>query len=90
MDVKHNSAESRYELKTEHGLAVAIYRRQGDALVFFHTEVPPADEGQGIGSHLVKAALDDARQRGFRIVPACSFVVDFMRRHPQYADHLVQ
>ena len=89
-DVRHNRAESRYELQTEHGLAIAVYRQQGDALVFVHTEVPKADEGQGIGSQLIKAALDDARQRGFRIVPACSFVVDFVRRHPQYRGGSVQ
>ena len=42
-------------------------------------EVPPADEGKGIGARLVRAALDDARQRGFKIVPACSFVAAFVR-----------
>ncbi len=86
MNVRHNSAMSRYELATPHGLAIAVYRRQGDALVFIHTEVPPDDEGRGIGSRLVRAALYDARQRGLRIVPACSFVVDFVRRHPEYRD----
>jgi hypothetical protein len=30
MTVRHNAAESRYELDTEHGLAVAVYREQGD------------------------------------------------------------
>ena len=84
--VRHNEAEGRYELETEHGLAIAVYRRQGDRLVFTHTEVPSADEGRGIGSQLVRAALDDAHQRGFKIVPACSFVVDFVRRHPEYDD----
>jgi len=39
-----------------------------------------------LGSQLVREALDDARSRGFKIVPACSFVADFVRRHPQYAD----
>jgi predicted GNAT family acetyltransferase len=82
--VRHNEAQGRYELETEHGLAIAVYHRQGDRLVFSHTEVPPADEGRGIGSQLVRAALDDARERGFKIVPACSFVADFVRRHPEY------
>ncbi len=85
MPVTHNPALGRYELETDHGLAVAVYRQQGDRLIFTHTEVPPADEGKGIGSRLVRGALDDARERGFRIVPACSFVVDFVRRHPEYA-----
>ena len=85
-ETRHNAALGRYELETDHGLAIAVYRQQGDRLIFTHTEVPGADEGQGIGSRLVRAALDDARSRGFRIVPACSFVVDFVRRHPEYAD----
>mgnify|MGYP001245833572 CR=1 FL=1 len=74
--VRHNEAQGRYELDTEHGLAIAVYHRQGDRLIFTHTEVPPADEGKGIGSQIVRAALDDARKRGFKTVPACSFVAD--------------
>ena len=85
MTVTHNAPLGRYEMETEHGLAVAVYVQQGDRLVFTHTEVPAADEGKGIGSRLVRAALDDARQRGFKVVPACSFVAAFMRRHPEYA-----
>ena len=84
--VRHNAAQTRYELDTEHGMAVAVYRQQGDALVFVHTEVPPEDEGKGIGAQVVRAALDDSRKRGFKIVPACSFVVAYMRRHPEYND----
>lgn len=86
MSVTHNAALSRYEMKTDHGLALAVYRQQGDSLVFTHTEVPPADEGKGHASTLVKEALDDTRRRGFKIVPACSFVVAYVRRHPEYRD----
>jgi len=85
MSVSHNASLGRYETKTEHGLAIAVYRQEGDSLVFTHTEVPSADEGKGIASELVRAALDDARRCGFRIVPACSFVAAFVRRHPEYA-----
>ena len=84
--VRHNQASGRYELETPHGLAIAVYRQDGDRLLFTHTEVPSADEGHGLGSQLVRWALDDARRRGFKIVPACSFVVDFVRRHPEYKD----
>jgi hypothetical protein len=84
--VRHNATRGRYELDTPHGLAIAVYHQQGDRLVFTHTEVLSEDEGRGIGSELVRGALDDARRRGFKIVPACSFVVDFVRRHPEYSD----
>ena len=86
MSVTHNAALSRYEMKTDHGLAIAVYHQQGDRLIFTHTEVPPADEGKGYASRLVKEALDDTRRRGFKIEPACSFVVAYVRRHPEYRD----
>lgn len=85
--VRHNQAKSRYELQTPNGLAIAVYRQEGDRLHFTHTEVPSADEGHGLGSALVRWALDDSRRRGFKVVPACSFVVDFVRRHPEYKDN---
>jgi predicted GNAT family acetyltransferase len=84
--VRHNEPGQRYELQTPHGLAIAAYRQQGDSRVFTHTEVPPEDEGKGIGAELVKAALDDTKASGFKIVPACSFVVAYLRRHPEYAN----
>ena len=84
MSVRHNEAASRFELDTPHGLAIAVYRQQGDSRVFTHTEVPPDDEGHGLGAELVRAALDDTKAHGFKIVPACSFVVAYVRRHPEY------
>lgn len=86
MNVTHNAAQRRYELSVEHGLAIAAYRAQGQSRIFTHTEVPPEDEGKGIGARVVKAALEDTRRQGFKIVPACSFVVAYVRRHPEFDD----
>ena len=57
MSVTHNAALSRYEMKTDHGLAIAVYRQQGDSLIFTHTEVPPADE-KGASRTLLHIATD--------------------------------
>jgi uncharacterized protein len=84
MPVRHNAVLSRYELDTEHGLAVAFYRQHGDRRIFTHTEVPSKSEGRGVGSQLVREALDDTLRSGFKAVPACSFVEAFVRQHPQY------
>jgi uncharacterized protein len=86
MEVRHNPGLGRYELDTDHGLAVALYREKGDRRIFTHTEVPRASEGKGYASRLVREALDDSRRSGFKIVPACSFVDAFVRRYPQYRD----
>ena len=84
MEARPNEAEPPYGPDPPNGMAIAVYRRSGDRLVFTHTEVPAADEGRGIGARLVKAALDDTRKRGLGIVPACSFVAAYVRRHPEY------
>lgn len=86
MPVTHSAERHRYELPTDHGLAIAVYRQQGDSRVFTHTEVPPEDEGKGLGAKIVRAALEDTRRQGLKIVPQCSFVVAFVRRHPEFDD----
>ena len=62
------------------------YLLHDGAIVFTHTEVPPALEGHGVASALARFALDDARRRGLRVRPFCPFVAAFIRRHHEYAD----
>jgi predicted GNAT family acetyltransferase len=58
-----------------------------ELVVFTHTTVSPALEGQGVGSALISWALDDARARGYSVLPSCPFVRAFIGRHEQeYAD----
>lgn len=87
LQVVDNAEAGRYEVRTPEGLAFAEYRPVGNALMFSHTEVPEALEGQGVGSALVKFALDDARARGLMVIPMCPFVAAYMQRHrAEYAD----
>ena len=82
--VRHDEARHRYELDVTGGLAVAEYHERDGARIFTHTEVPRQSEGRGVAGKLVRAALDDTMRAGFRIVPACSYVVAFVARHPEY------
>lgn len=52
------------------------------------TVVAPDRSGRGIGSALVRFALDDARERDLRIRATCWFVRGWIERHPEYADLL--
>jgi len=63
-----------------------VYHMRQGRHVFVHTEVDDAHEGRGIGSQLVRSALDDVRAQGGKVVVLCPFVTDFMSRHPEYDD----
>jgi predicted GNAT family acetyltransferase len=84
--VTDNAAAQRYEAHVGGQLAVITYQRQGDRIVFMHTEVPEALEGHGIAGTMAHFALDDARARGLAVIPRCPFVAAYIHRHPEYAD----
>jgi uncharacterized protein len=81
--VADNREGRRFELVIDGQMAVLTYERRGDALVFVHTEVPPALRGRGIGKALVKAGLEAARGEGLRIVALCPFVKAYLQKHPE-------
>ena len=62
--------------------------REDGVLVIDHTRVPPALEGRGIAGALMERAIDEAREKGLRIEPVCSYVVAAFRRHPDWSDVL--
>lgn len=86
VEVSDNPGLSRYEAHLDGELAgFAAYTRRGSSIVFTHTEVQL--EGQGVGSALVRGALDDVRRRGgLTVVPRCPFVRAYLEKHPEYAD----
>jgi predicted GNAT family acetyltransferase len=80
-------AELAYRLYAgEREVGELRYARQGDLLVLVHTEVDRSLGRQGLGSTLVREALDDIRARDLEIVPRCPFVKRYLERHPEYAD----
>jgi hypothetical protein len=85
-EVVDNEAEGQFEMRTEAGTAVLTYDRREGELFLLHTGVPDEMEGKGIGGQLVKAALEQARARNFKVVPYCSFARAYAERHPEYAD----
>lgn len=86
--VKDNPAASRFELDVGGHTAAAYYRKAPGIITFTHTEVPPALGGQGIGSRLVRGALETVRNQGLRVVAQCPFVAAYMGKHPEFSDLL--
>lgn len=86
-EVRHDEAASRYVAEVAGELAgYAEYELRDGGITFTHTVVDRAYEGQGVGSRLAAVALDAARAADLRVTPRCSFIADYIGRHPEYAD----
>ena len=84
--VRDNKSLSRFELDVEGATAFANYRLAPGTVIITHTETPRALRGRGIASQLVQGALERIRADGLRVVAGCGFVVDYLRKHPEFAD----
>lgn len=87
-EVVNNKAQHRYELTVDGHLAATYYELAGGVITFVHTEVPAELGGQGVGSRLVKGALDQVRADGLKVVAQCPFVKAYIGKHAEYADLL--
>lgn len=79
--------EGRFELRVGDEVAgYAEYRSTASGTAFTHTVVDPRFEGRGLGSVLVRGALDATRAAGRSVLPLCPFVRGYVERHAEYAD----
>ena len=76
----------RFEARDETGAlaGVVTYQMTGPIIIYTHTQVTPEFEGQGAGSVLARAVMDDAKARGRTVVPMCPFLAEWLDKHPEY------
>lgn len=84
--IVRNEASNRFETTVDGALCVLDYHLHDGVMTITHTGVPAAVEGRGIAAALTRTAFDTARREGWRVVPACSYAVAWLARHPHYAD----
>ncbi|SDS16534.1 GNAT family N-acetyltransferase [Bradyrhizobium canariense] len=87
-EVTDNTTQHRFELAVDGHIAASYYKIADGVITFVHTEVPPELGGKGIGSKLIKAALDQVRSDGLKVIAQCPFVKAFIDKNPAYQDLL--
>ena len=85
LEVVHNKEASRFQVDLGAQLAVIDYQQDNGRMVFTHTGVPPAFQGQGIAARMTEVALAYADDEGLQVIPLCSYTAAYIKRHPQYA-----
>jgi len=84
-----NGQRGLYATDYEGRRAKLTFVHEGEGVIAAdHTYVPPEIEGHGIAAALVRRAIDDARAKGWKIRPACSYVEAAFKKHPEWADVL--
>ena len=88
IEIVHNESAKRFETSIDGHIGYISYKERDDKLVYDHTIVPQELGGRGVGSALVKQALNYARENDKKVVPQCSFVSSYIDKHPDYQDLL--
>ncbi|GLK66260.1 N-acetyltransferase [Paracoccus kondratievae] len=82
-----NSGRYVVTLPGVEGEAELTWRSAGPGIIVAdHTYAPDSMRGTGAASAMVQRLIADARERGLRIIPACSYVRAQFRRHPEWSD----
>ena len=83
LKIENNQSENRFEALVNGRLAVLDYQIQESTMFLLYVAVPAEEQGRGVASDLARAALEFARDSGFKVVPRCPFISAYMRRHPE-------
>lgn len=77
----------RYVSTVDGHEAEMTYSRAGTTrIIIDHTGVPEALKGRGVGKKLVEAAVNDALNEGFKIIPLCPFAKAVLAKTPEWQD----
>ena len=86
--VRNNDALNRFEIDVDGHKAYMDYRLSPGAITLTLTEVPRELNGRGIGSALVRGALEAVRTDGRKVIVQCGFIRAYMAKHPEFNDLL--
>ncbi|MEN8661785.1 MAG: GNAT family N-acetyltransferase [Lentimonas sp.] len=88
--VIHEHEHQRFEIIIGGSKAKLEYSIDATHLTIQHTFVPSELRGQSSASQLADAAFDFARNEGLKVVPQCSYISAYARRHPEAMSLIAQ
>lgn len=83
-EINHLPETRRFEICIGGETAYEEYIPFEGGIDLAHTFVPKSLEGQGVAAALVRAALDYARIHQLKVKASCSYVIVYLKRHPEH------
>lgn len=86
-DIRHEAdgTGGRFHIPVEGGDAEVTYRLDGGVMIIDRTYVPPPARGGDFAMRLVRRAVEEAANRGFKVDPRCSYVARVFDFMPEWA-----
>ncbi len=88
MEIIHDTDSQKFCVRIDGKEAYLYYRLRENTMDFASTYVPNELRNKGLAAKIVEAGLEYARQHNYQVIPSCSYVDVYIRRHKKYQDLL--
>jgi len=86
--VIHEKENERFVIYAEGNEVYVEYKMEEKEINLYHTFTHPALRGKGLAAHVVRAALEFAKENNLKIIPTCSYVQAFIAKNNEYKDQV--
>ena len=83
--VVHRADQHRFVIEEDGAEGELVYELRDGEVAFVHTGVPPQIQNRGLAADLVAAGTAWAASEQLVVVPQCSYVQVWLKRHPEQA-----
>jgi predicted GNAT family acetyltransferase len=84
IEVVNNEAAHNFEMIVNGQRSFIDYKQKGNKMYLIHTEVPAELQGQGVAEAMVIKTFEYMEQHKLILVPLCTYIQAFLRRHPEW------
>lgn len=87
LKIRHEPKAKRFAVRLGNKIAYLSYDIVNDhVLDYAHTWTPPEERGKGIAGRITREALEYAKSEGYRVIPSCPYVREYIKNHPEYEE----
>jgi predicted GNAT family acetyltransferase len=84
IELINNEPIHNFELFVDGSRAFIDYKHKGDKVYLIHTEVPENLKGHGVAEAIVEKTFKYLEAHHYQLVPLCSYVQVYLKRHPEW------
>jgi predicted GNAT family acetyltransferase len=85
LEIRHDERNQAFMVVVDGQTCVVDYQLRDHVMTITHTGVPQAVGGRGIAGLLTRFAVDTAKEKGWKVIPACSYAERWFERNKDYA-----